>query len=97
MMKAAIQSERLPTSMVLTFDEKIVDTLWYEAIKNETTNVGSAFKVVQEVAGAPPGWHKVTGHLIFDVKMDFTRKERWVLDGHKTLDPIGISTYADVV
>ena len=28
--------------------------------------------------------------------MDFTRKARWVLDGHKTLDPIG-STYAGVV
>ena len=28
--------------------------------------------------------------------MDFTRKARWVLDGHKTLDLIG-STYAGVV
>ena len=28
--------------------------------------------------------------------MDFTRKARWVLDGHKTPDPIG-STYAGVV
>eukprot|EP00957_Ditylum_brightwellii_P083404 6339630-Ditylum_brightwellii.AAC.1 len=28
--------------------------------------------------------------------MDFTRKTRWVLDGHKTTDPVG-STYAGVV
>eukprot|EP00957_Ditylum_brightwellii_P110452 8423817-Ditylum_brightwellii.AAC.1 len=28
--------------------------------------------------------------------MDFTRKARWVLDGHKTVNPIG-STYAGVV
>ena len=28
--------------------------------------------------------------------MDFTRKARWVLDGHKTPDPVG-STYAGVV
>eukprot|EP00957_Ditylum_brightwellii_P054693 4143705-Ditylum_brightwellii.AAC.1 len=28
--------------------------------------------------------------------MDFTRKARWVLDGHKAPDPIG-STYASVV
>ena len=28
--------------------------------------------------------------------MDFTRRARWVLDGHKTPDPIG-STYAGVV
>jgi hypothetical protein len=38
----------------------------------------------------------VTGHLVWDVKMDFTRKARWVLDGHKTPTPIG-STYAGVV
>ena len=38
----------------------------------------------------------VTGHLIWDVKMDFTRKSRWVLDGHKTPTPIH-STYAGVV
>ena len=31
-----------------------------------------------------------------DVKMDFTRKARWVLDGHKTPDPIR-STFAGVV
>ena len=35
-------------------------------------------------------------HIVFDVKMDFTRKARWVLDGHKTADPEG-STYAGVV
>ena len=34
--------------------------------------------------------------MVFDVKMDFTGKDRWVLDGHKTSDPIG-STYAGVV
>eukprot|EP00957_Ditylum_brightwellii_P089790 6838946-Ditylum_brightwellii.AAC.1 len=28
--------------------------------------------------------------------MDFTRKARWVLDGHRTVNPIG-STYAGVV
>jgi Reverse transcriptase (RNA-dependent DNA polymerase) len=36
------------------------------------------------------------GHLVYDVKIDFTRKARWVLDGHKTADPIG-SSYAGVV
>lgn len=38
----------------------------------------------------------MTGHLVWDVKMDFTRKAQWVLDGHKMPDPIG-STYAGVV
>ena len=36
---------------------------------------------------APPGWHKAIGHVIWDVKMDFTRKARWVKNGHKTPNP----------
>ena len=34
---------------------------------------------------------KSTGHIIWDVKMDFTRKTRWVKDGHKTPDSINSS------
>ena len=30
------------------------------------------------------------------MKMDFTRKARWVLDGHNTPDPV-VSIYAGVV
>ena len=59
-------------------------------------NNGVAFEILEENKRATPGWHKVTGHMIFDVKMDFTRKARFVLDGHKTADPLG-STYAGVV
>jgi len=36
------------------------------------------------------------GILVWDIKMDFTRKARWVLDGHKTPDA-KISTFAGVV
>ena len=38
----------------------------------------------------------MAGHLVWDVKMDFTRKAWCVLDRHKTPDHIG-STYAGVV
>ena len=44
----------------------------------------------------PPGWFKASGHIIFDVKMDFTRKARWVKDGHKTPDST-TSSFAGVV
>eukprot|EP00957_Ditylum_brightwellii_P109025 8316709-Ditylum_brightwellii.AAC.1 len=44
----------------------------------------------------PTRWNMVTGHIIFDVKMDFTGKARLVLDGHKTPDPVE-SMYAGVV
>ena len=52
-------------------------------------NVGLAFDVLSEGQKPPFGWSKVNGHLIWDVNMEFTRKERWVLDGNKTPDPIG--------
>eukprot|EP00957_Ditylum_brightwellii_P001458 113775-Ditylum_brightwellii.AAC.1 len=59
-------------------------------------NVGIAFEVYEEERSAPPGWKKVTEHLVWDAKMDFTRKAQWLLDRHKTANPIG-STYAGVV
>ena len=70
------------------------NTLWRDAIKKEMTNVGIAFEVLEEGEKAPVAWRKVSGHLVFDVKI--TRKARWVLDGHKTPKPTGL-TYAGVV
>ena len=72
------------------------NTLWMDALRKEMYNVGVAFEVLDEDAPAPKGWSKVDGHIIWDLKMDFTRKARWVLNGHKCPDPDG-STYAGVV
>ena len=62
----------------------------------EMYNIGIAFEILEDLKTAPAGYTKVSGHLIWSVKMDFTRKARWVLDGHKTPDPVG-SKYAGVV
>jgi hypothetical protein len=88
----------IPTSVkhALAIDEKNGNTLWKDALAKEMTEVGVAFKVFDDGVRAPVGWSKVTGHLVWDVKMDFTGKARWVLDGHITPNPIG-STYAGVV
>ena len=77
-------------------DERNGDTVWTKAIAKEMTNVAIAFNILEKDEDPPIGYMKVTGHLIFDVKMDFTRKARFVLDGHKTEKP-DISTYAGVV
>lgn len=77
-------------------DVKNNNTLWEDAIKKEMYNVSIAFDILEEGKSAPPGWMKSSGHIIFDVKMDFTRKARWVKDGHKTPDP-DWSTYAGFV
>ena len=60
------------------------------------TNVGIAFEVLEEGEKALVAWHKVSGHLVFVVKVDFMRKARWVLDVHKMPKPTG-STYAGQV
>ena len=77
-------------------DAKNGNNMWRDALNLEMTEVGVAFEVLEEGQQPPVGWRKVTGHLVWDCKMDFTRKSRWVLDGHKTPDPVG-STYAGVV
>ena len=88
----------IPTNVEHAYriDKNNGSTFWRDDIQTEMHNNGIAFEVLSEGEKAPHGWHKVTGHMVFDVKMDFTRKARWVLDGHKTPDPIG-STYAGVV
>ena len=77
-------------------DSENRNTFWRDALDLEMGNVGIAFELLKKEKVIPPGWSKVTGHIIFDCKMDMTRKARWVLDGHKTPDPVH-STYAGVV
>ena len=88
----------IPTSIAHAkrIDLKNGKHLWMDAIKKEMTNVGIAFTILDEGKKAPPGWTKASGHLVFDVKMDFTRKARWVKDGHLSPDPT-TSAYAGVV
>ena len=43
----------------------------------------------------PKNHKRVIVHVMFDVKMDFTRKSRWVLDGRNTPHLEG-STYSGV-
>jgi hypothetical protein len=88
----------IPTSVenATNIDRQNANTLWKDALAKEMPEVGVAFEVLEESMKAPVGWSKVTGHLVWDVKMDFARKARWVLDGRKTPNPIG-STYAGAV
>ena len=89
----------LPTSVehAKALDAKNGNRLWQAALELEIYDAGRGIEVKdRSVTRAPPGWSKVTGHIVWDVKMDFTRKARFVLDGHKTPDPI-YSNFAGVV
>ena len=72
------------------------NTYWTDAINLEMSNVGVTFELLGSVVNTAPGWRKESGHIIFDVKMNFTRKAIWVKDGHRTPDPL-TSNYAGIV
>ncbi len=80
----------------IALDEKNNNTLWVDAIKKEMLNSKIAFQLLGEGEPPPPGWKKITCHLVFDVKMDLRRKARYVAGGHLTKD-LEVSTYASVV
>jgi hypothetical protein len=74
----------LPTSInhARELDRLNKNKVWMEAPQKELFNIWIAFEVLEYGAGTHNGWNKVTGHIIWDVKMDFTRKARWILDGY---------------
>ena len=66
----------------LKLDQDNVNTLWQDAYKKEMFQVGVAFKILRDDEHIPVGYKKSSGHIIWSVKMDFTRKAWWVNDGH---------------
>jgi len=80
----------------LQLDKENGNQLWYEAIQKEMKNVQIAFKFLEDSESAPVGYKKIPCHIIFDVKMDFTHKARFVAGRHKT-DPPATLTYSSVV
>ena len=60
------------------------------------SNIGVAFKILDTGETTPQGYRKSIGHMIYSVKMDFTRKAKLVKDGHRTTYP-ETSIYAGVV
>ena len=80
----------------LQIDKKNGNNFWAEAIEKEMTNARIAFEVMPKDEKPPPGYKQITCHLVFDIKMDLTRKARYVAGGHLT-DPPTSLTYASVV
>ena len=80
----------------LELDRRNGNDYWEKAIKKEMDSVEVACRFNGVGEKAPPGYKKITCHLIFDVKFDLTRKARYVAGGHLT-DPPTHMTYATVV
>ena len=80
----------------IKLDEKNGNTLWQDAIRKEMKNSRHAFKLLDRGDKAPVGFTEITCHLIFDLKLDMTRKARYVAGGHLTDVPASM-TYSSVV
>ena len=87
----------------LQIDKETGTDFWWKAIKKELRKVKIAWEVrddldLNEVCKGKQlvGFTEIACHMVFDVKMDFTRKARFVAGGHLTDDPTTI-TYSSVV
>jgi hypothetical protein len=89
----------------LRIDEETGTDFWRRAINKEMSKVKVAWKVheghtPEEVrigkAKYMIGYQKIGCHMVFDIKMDFSRKARFVAGGHTTEAPTSM-TYSSVV
>jgi hypothetical protein len=89
---------KLPHSMAeaLEIDRLAGTDLWTRAIKKEMAKVKVAWEACDDLtpeevrAGKERdmiGFQEIGCHIIFDIKMDFTRKARFVASGHMTDTP----------
>jgi hypothetical protein len=99
---------RLPHSVneALRIDEATGTDFWLKAVKKEMDKVNVAFDFCEDwtleqvrlglARGDFVGFQEIKCHMIFDVKMDLTRKARMVAGGHTTETPASL-TYSSVV
>jgi hypothetical protein len=98
---------RLPKTVAeaLAIDDQTGTDFWRKALGKEMNKVKVAWTTADGVSpeqartGKEPsmiGYQEIRCHVIFDVKMDFTRKARFVAGGHTTDTP-GSITYSSVV
>jgi hypothetical protein len=96
---------KIPHSVegALAIDQRTNTDLWRKAIEKEMKAVGIAFErwregTLDEARSGKKlvGFQEIKCHMIFDIKMDFTRKARFVAGGHTT-DVLAEITYSSVV
>jgi hypothetical protein len=96
---------RLPHSAeeALRLDKESGTDFWARAMEKELRKVKVAWEARDDLCiddvrrgRALIGYTEIKCHMIFDVKMDFTRKARFVAGGHMTEAPSSV-TYSSVV
>jgi hypothetical protein len=80
---------------VMKIDSNTGTNFWRKVIEKEMKNVMPAFKF-RDDNQVPVGYKHIDCHMIFDVKLDLTRKARYVAGGHQ-MDPTKEMVYASVI
>jgi hypothetical protein len=98
---------RIPKTVAeaLQLDKENGNTYWSDAISKEMSKAKVSYVPIDGVLPEDVrsnrvdqlrGFQEIRCHIIFDVKMDFTRKARFVAGGHMTKAPNSL-TYSSVV
>ena len=89
---------KVPNSVdeALQMDKNNGNNLWHDAIQKELKNVLIAFRMLEEGEQLPVGSKQIPYHIIFDVKLDLTRKVRLVAGGHRNKDVLKYTTFFTV-
>ena len=69
---------------------------WRQAIIKEMGNIDPCIDIIPEGKDPPPGYKFIRTNIVFDIKMDFTRKARFMDDG-STMEVPSEFTFASVV
>jgi hypothetical protein len=93
--KYGIQLPKTATE-ALQFDRETNTTMWADAITKEMSVILPAMRILDENSKPPIGYQEIPCPMEFDVKVDFTRKARYIGGGHVTRPPT-IQTCASVV
>ena len=80
----------------LEIDQESGADYWRKALQLEMSKIFPAVRFLAPEESDPIGHQEIPCHIVFDVKMDFTRKARYVAGGRKTGTPEA-PTYASVV
>jgi len=80
----------------LAIDEKTGTDHWKKAFEKEMRNVFGAFSFLEDGEDPPPNYKFCDIQLVWDIKLDLTRKCRLVARGDK-LEPPKADTFASVV
>jgi hypothetical protein len=89
---------QLPKSIKEAYelDKQTGTDYWHRAIVKEMTSNAAAFRFLEPDEVVPIGSTWIPCHMIFDIKVDLTRKARFMAGGHWT-DPPSQVTYSTVV